>query len=61
MGVFLFLFFLFLSYFYGYGCIVYVYFNVPHDRGAQEGQKRVSDLLELKLRAVTSHHMGAGN
>lgn len=27
--------------------------------GAQRGQKRMSDLLELKLQIVMSHHMGA--
>ena len=29
--------------------------------GTRGGQKRVSDLLELELRMVVSHHVDAGN
>ena len=32
-----------------------------HMSGALEGQKRVSDLLELELQTVVSHHEGTRN
>lgn len=35
-------------------CVIYV----PVALG---GQKKASDLLELKLQTVASHHMGSGN
>ena len=38
----------------GYLCTMYV-------PGVHRAQKRVWDALELKLRMVVSHHVGAGN
>lgn len=37
---------------------VHVYLCVP---GILRGQKRASDSLELELRMVIIHHVGAGN
>lgn len=34
---------------------------IEHGSGADRGQERVLDLLDLELRMIVSHHVGAGS
>jgi hypothetical protein len=38
-----------------------VYLHITYVSGAFEGQKEISDTLELELQMVVSYYVGAGN
>lgn len=42
-------------------CFACMYVCTPHLSGAQGGQNRASDILELELQMVVTYHMSSGN